>query len=35
VLDYEPRGLILPHRFVREDLKLLAQYIRSLSEKGA
>ncbi|MEZ0345354.1 MAG: hypothetical protein ABWK01_02225 [Infirmifilum sp.] len=30
VLDYEPRGLMLPSQLVREDLELLLQYVRSM-----
>ncbi|MCS7104680.1 MAG: hypothetical protein NZ954_03850 [Thermofilaceae archaeon] len=33
VLDYEPRGLMLPSRLVWEDCELLIQYINSLIEK--
>lgn len=34
VLDYEPRGLLLPLQLVRGDLDLLLQYLRSLAEKS-
>ncbi|MEM3936896.1 MAG: hypothetical protein QXN94_02750 [Thermofilaceae archaeon] len=33
VLDYEPRGLVLPARHVREDYDLLLQFARSIAEK--
>ncbi|MEM0023328.1 MAG: hypothetical protein QXM80_00910 [Thermofilaceae archaeon] len=33
VLDYEPRGLVLPTRHVREDYDLLLQFARSIAEK--
>lgn len=33
VIDYEPRGLFLPASFVREDIELLSQYVRSIFEK--
>lgn len=34
MLDYEPRGLVLPPRFVREDYNLLQQFVRSIAEKS-
>lgn len=34
VIDYEPRGLVLPPQLVREDYNLLQQFIRSIVEKS-
>lgn len=34
VIDYEPRGLVLPPQLVREDYNLLQQFVRSIVEKS-